>query len=94
MLQKIFMNNTVFKIENLLKKELDIIDIKIYDDSHKHQHHKKDTSGGHFRLYLVCDKFKNVSLINRHKMIYEILDTIMKVEIHALSMKLLSSEEI
>jgi len=88
------MIDTVSKIEKLLKEELEIIEIKIHDDSHKHKHHKKDTSGGHYRLYLVSDEFINVSLIERHKMIYKILDTIMKVEIHALSMKLLSSEEI
>jgi len=34
-----------------------------------------------------------MNLLNRHKLIYKILDKMMKIEIHALSMQLLTNQE-
>ena len=85
--------NTKTKIYDLIKKKLDIIKIDIIDNSYKHINHKKDTHGGHFTVLIVSDDFKARTLIDRHKMIYEILGKLMKVEIHALSMQTLTEEE-
>ena len=87
------MNSIIKKINKLISKNLNISKIEIIDDSHKHRNHKKDTSGGHFRLLIVSDNFKEMSLIKRHQLIYNILDEMIKTEIHALSMKLLDVEE-
>ena len=87
------MNSIIKKINKLISKKLNISKIEIIDDSHKHRNHKKDTSGGHFRLLIVSDNFKEMSLIKRHQLIYNILDEMIKTEIHALSMKLLDVEE-
>tara|TARA_B100001964_G_C13738223_1_gene381888 strand:+ start:50 stop:328 length:279 start_codon:yes stop_codon:yes gene_type:complete len=85
--------DTKSKIYDLINSNLNPIKIDIIDDSDKHVHHKKDTRGGHFRVFVVSDNFKETSLINRHKLIYEILEKLMKVEIHALSMQTLTEEE-
>ena len=87
------MNSVIKKIKNLISKNLSISKIEIIDDSHKHHNHKKDTSGGHFRLLIVSNNFKDMPLIKRHQLIYNILDEMIKTEIHALSMKLLDVEE-
>ena len=87
------MNSVVIKIEQLLNQKINIHHIDIIDDSHKHRNHKKDTQGGHYRLFLVSDYFENMNLIDRHKVIYNILDSMIKTEIHALSMKLLTTSE-
>ena len=87
------MNSVVIKIEQLLNQKINIHHIDIIDDSHKHRNHKKDTLGGHFRLLIVSDNFKKMPLIKRHQLIYNILDEMIKTEIHALSMKLLDVEE-
>ena len=87
------MNDTSFKIKALISEKLSIFKIEIIDDSHKHVNHKKDTSGGHFRLFIVSDEFKNLNLLKRHQLIYSILDNMIKTKIHALSMKLLDVEE-
>ena len=87
------MNNIKNKIKDLISKRISIFKIEIIDDSHKHHNHKKDTQGGHFRLLLVSDDFNNINLIKRHQLIYDILSTMIKTDIHALSMKLLSVEE-
>ena len=87
------MNSIIKKINKLISKKLNISKIEIIDDSHKHRNHKKDTQGGHYRLFLVSDYFENMNLIDRHKVIYNVLDSMIKTEIHALSMKLLTPSE-
>ena len=81
------------KIEQILRKHINVFKIDIIDDSHKHRNHKKDTSGGHFRLLIVSDDFKKISLVTRHRLIYQALDKMIKTEIHALSIKALSIGE-
>ena len=85
--------NTSETIGHLLKQEIDVLKIQIIDESYKHANHQKDTKGGHFKLFVVSDAFIDMSLLDRHKLIYKILDKMMKVEIHALSMKLLTNLE-
>tara|TARA_Y100001960_G_scaffold301858_1_gene352245 strand:- start:1061 stop:1330 length:270 start_codon:yes stop_codon:yes gene_type:complete len=85
--------NVPEKISHLIKKEIDVLEIQIIDESYKHANHQKDTRGGHFKLRIVSDSFIDMTLLNRHKLIYQILDKMMKVEIHALSMKLLTNQE-
>ena len=81
------------KISHLIEQEIDVNKIQIVDESYKHANHQKDTKGGHFKLFIVSDFFIDMSLLDRHKLIYKILDKMMKVEIHALSMKLLTNLE-
>lgn len=86
-------NEIQIKIKNLISENIDIIDFQIIDESHKHANHKKDTSGGHFKLFIISDDFENMTLINRHKLIYNCLDSMMKKDIHAISMKLKTNQE-
>ena len=81
------------KIAHLIQQEIDVLKMKIIDESYKHANHKKDTNGGHFKLFVVSDIFTDMKLIDRHKLIYQILNKMMKVEIHALSMQLLTNQE-
>ncbi len=81
------------KIEHILRQHINIFKIDIIDESYKHRNHKKDTSGGHFRLLIVSDDFKEMSLLSRHRLIYQALDKMIKTEIHALSIKALSIGE-
>ena len=87
------MNDTSFKIKALITEKISISKIEIIDDSYKHHNHKKDTQGGHFRLFIVSDDFKKLNLIKRHQLIYNILGSMIKTRIHALSMKLLDVGE-
>ena len=49
--------------------------------------------GHHFEAVIVCNDFDGKTLIERHKMVYQALGDKMKAEIHALSMKTLTSQE-
>ena len=78
--------------ENL--QALKPIKIDIQDEGHLHVGHAGAKSGGHFKLYIVSDMFADIRIINRHKLIYQCLDKLMKTDIHALSIKALSPKEL
>jgi len=46
-----------------------------------------NSQGNHFSVIVVSDKFVNLSLINRHKIIYNIFKKEITNEIHALQIK-------
>ena len=55
----------------------------------------KDTTGtgDHFSVIVISDKFENINLVNRHKMIYESLSQYVTKEIHALQIKTYTEQE-
>ena len=73
------------KIVRLIQKKLKVKYIDINDLTSKHKTHKNYDGGGHYTLIVVSDDFKNISLLERHKIIYNILNDMLKKEIHALS---------
>ena len=75
-------------------QSLNPIKIDIVDEGHLHVGHAGAKSGGHFKLYIVSNHFKGQSMIDRHKLIYKSLDNIMNTEVHALSIKAISPEEV
>ncbi len=62
-------------------------DINIEDEGHLHVGHAGAKSGGHFKLNITSDIFKDKSIIERHKIIYKCLNDLMNTEIHAISIK-------
>ena len=82
------------KIENLLRNHLDIKYIKIEDESYKHAGHKQNqNAGGHFKAVIISKSFNNLSLIDRHRLVYESLGNLIGKDIHAFSMKTISEKE-
>ena len=47
----------------------------------------------HFSILVVSDIFNKMTLINRHKLIYQSLDKYVTKEIHALQIKAYTEEE-
>ena len=69
--------------------------IEIIDESIKHIGHKEAKSGGgHFFLTIVSCNFYEKSAIERHRMIYAALGEMIGRDIHALSIKAYTPEEI
>ncbi|MDH5300462.1 MAG: BolA family transcriptional regulator [Gammaproteobacteria bacterium] len=68
--------------------------LEIGDDSHLHAGHASAKGGGHFRVMLVSDAFRGKPTIQRHRMVYAAMGEAMNTEIHALSIRALSSDEI
>ncbi|EGF79232.1 hypothetical protein BATDEDRAFT_89896 [Batrachochytrium dendrobatidis JAM81] len=64
--------------------------LEVVDDSSKHKGHA-GTKGlrsteTHFRVVIVSDAFASKSLVQRHKLVYEILDQEINSGVHALSL--------
>lgn len=53
-----------------------------------------DGDGHHFEATVICPAFKGKNMLQRHRMVYEALGDRMKVDIHALSLKVFTAEEI
>ena len=78
------------QIEDLCSKAMNFDFISIENESHLHSSSQNTES--HFKLIMVSDDFLNMSLIKRHKYIYQILDEIMP-KIHALAIHVFTKEE-
>jgi BolA protein len=82
-------------IRERLEKALSPSQIDIVDESHLHAGHAGAASGGgHFSVTIVSDKFNEQSTIERHRMVYLAVNDMMPSEIHALSIKAFSPDEI
>lgn len=65
------------------------------DESAQHKGHAGAASGGgHFRVTLVSPKFRNLTTLARHRLVYETMGELMQREIHALSITALTPEEL
>lgn len=77
--------------ESLEKLRPSYVDIE--DEGHLHIGHAGAKSGGHFKLNIVSESFKDKSTIERHRIIYKCLGDLMNTEIHAISIKAKCKEE-
>lgn len=67
--------------------------LDIEDDSASHAGHTSAGNAGHFNVTIVSNKFNGLSLIKRHRLVYDAVTDIMNTEIHALSMKTYTPDE-
>ena len=82
-------------IEARLQQALKPESLEVIDQSHLHVGHAGAQSGaGHFDVIVVANKMDGLSQVARHRMIYEALGDMMPQEIHALSIKAYTPEEI
>lgn len=89
------MNQRVDMIREKLAKAFSPLQLEIVDDSHKHAGHEgAKAGGGHFNVIIVSTVFEGKSLLQRHRLVYEAMGDAMKTEIHALSIKAHTPEEI
>ena len=64
-----------------------IFHFDLKDSTRKHIHHDNFDGGYHLNAIIVSDDFKDLELLNRHQLVYKALGSMIKNEIHALSMK-------
>jgi BolA protein len=48
---------------------------------------------GHFQVTIVSDRFKGLPPIQRHRLVYDAVGDLMETDIHALSIKALTSSQ-
>ena len=82
----------------LIRQKLSVLEpvrIEIVDESARHAGHAGAKSGGgHYLLTIVSPKFAGKSALERHRLIYTALQEMMHKNIHALSVKAYTPEEI
>jgi BolA protein len=82
----------------LIKQKLSVLEpekIEIVDESARHAGHEGAKSGGgHYLLTIVSRKFSGKSALARHRLVYDALQEMMHKNIHALSVKAYTPEEI
>ena len=82
-------------IETKLTEALAPCQLELVDESALHAGHAGARPEGesHFRLLVVSDRFENRGRLERQRMVYQILGDLMTTDIHALSIKALTPEE-
>jgi BolA protein len=67
--------------------------LEINDDSHRHAGHAGAKDGrGHFRVRIVSERFVGTKTLERHRMVYAALGSLMQTDIHALSVTALGPD--
>ncbi|MFQ5543272.1 MAG: BolA family protein [Nitrospiria bacterium] len=82
------------KIERKMKDILSATFVDVIDESWKHAGHAGAASGGgHFIVSVVSEKFEGVSLLNRNRLVFDVLKEEMQGEIHALVVRAKTPEK-
>lgn len=77
-------------IEERLTQFLNPKELEVIDESEFHKGHAgAQTGASHFFVRIVCEKFNNLTAIQRHQLIYQQLSDLIPHEIHALRIKAL-----
>jgi BolA protein len=69
-------------------------ELEVVDESHLHAGHAGARDGrGHFRVRVVSEKFAGLKPLQRHRLVYDAVGTLMQSDIHALSVVALTAAE-
>lgn len=85
-------------MQRKLEAALKPVRLDIVDESYKHAGHSGNPSGDpnaetHFKVVVVSSEFGGKRLVQRHQMMYKLLDEELKAGVHALSMETKTPEE-
>ena len=81
-----------------IEKKLEVLtpdSVELIDDSEMHAGHEgAKEGGGHFQLVIVSPQFEGKSTQQRHRMIHAALGDMLEREIHAVTIKAYTPDEI
>lgn len=73
------------RMRQRLEERLAPQELAIRDDSHLHIGHAGARDGrGHFHVTIRAEDFRGKTPLARHRLVFEVLDDMMKTDIHAL----------
>ncbi len=80
-------------IAKQIRNAINVIKIEIVNESEKHaDHYPASTLPSHIRLIIVSDDFIDMSALQRHRLIYKLLENEIKL-LHAISLDLYTNNE-
>lgn len=80
------------KVADIIKQRLDNLKpilLQVDNDSHLHQGTRTES---HFKVLIVSERFVGLNLIQRHRLVYEIIGDVMQ-KIHALQLNTWTPEQ-
>ncbi|MEM8816361.1 MAG: BolA family protein [Pseudomonadota bacterium] len=81
-------------IEAALRSALSPRRILVKDQSHLHAGHAGAEDGrGHFEVTVIADAFEGKNRLQRHRMVFEAVGSLMQTDVHALSINAYTSAE-
>lgn len=84
----------VESIRQHLEQALEPTELDVIDEGHKHVGHEGAKDGrGHFCVRIVSNVFAGKAPLQRHRLVYQALGTMMQTDIHALSVEAKTEEE-
>jgi BolA protein len=91
--------NRTDALRTALQNKLAPMSIEIIDDSAKHAGHAGAREGGHFRVVVVAEAFKGLSQLQRHRLVYAAVDSLLgqappELKIHALNIVARTPDEL
>jgi BolA family transcriptional regulator, general stress-responsive regulator len=76
---------TASDIEAALRDALQPVKLEVHDDSHLHAGHAGAREGRHFTVRLTSARFKGLSRVAAHRLVYDALKDLIPRGIHALA---------
>jgi BolA family transcriptional regulator, general stress-responsive regulator len=84
----------VERIRSVVQDTLHPIRLEIRDDSAAHAGHAGGGGKGHFYVRIVSDVFSGKSLVERHRLVHDVLAALLETDIHALALSTKAPDEI
>jgi BolA protein len=85
----------VERIRALVQDRLAPVQLEVLDESAAHAGHAGAAGGaGHFRVRVVSEAFRGLPRVQRHRLVYEALGSLLRNDIHALALVTLAPGEI
>ncbi|MGA7297632.1 MAG: BolA family protein [Rhodanobacteraceae bacterium] len=86
--------NRMERIRHCLEVSLEPKELDVIDEGHKHVGHAGAKDGrGHFCVRIVSNAFAGKAPLQRHRMVFQALGSMMQTDIHALSVEAKTEEE-
>ena len=83
-------------IDKNLREHLEAEHVEIIDESHLHRGHKAAGGGGHYSVKIVSQRFENLNVMDRIRLVHKALNEEMNGTpklIHALQVKTFTPKE-
>ena len=88
-------SHRIAKIRLAIESSLQPSSLEIIDQSHRHAGHAGARDGrGHFDVRVVSELFNGKLPLARHRLVFAAVGNLMETDIHALSIKALSPDEV
>jgi BolA family transcriptional regulator, general stress-responsive regulator len=90
---------TAERIRAALERGLAPVGLAVEDESARHAGHAGAREGGHFRVHIVSERFRGLTRVARHRLVYDCLalaggpGTLRAAGIHALAIEARTPEE-